>query len=78
MQGLNLFVAAALRMTVAKHERMTPAVRAGYLAPYDCWAHRVAVYRFVLDIPLRPVTPATQRWSRSNRGWPSSAAIRCA
>jgi haloalkane dehalogenase len=53
VQGLNLFVRAALRTTVAKPERMTPAVRAGYLAPYDSWAHRAAVYRFVMDIPMR-------------------------
>jgi cis-3-alkyl-4-acyloxetan-2-one decarboxylase len=58
VQGLNLFVRAALRMTVTKHQRMTPAVRAGYLAPYDSWADRVAVYRFVLDIPLRPSPPS--------------------
>ncbi len=60
VQGLNLFVRAALRTTVAKPERMTPAVRAGYSAPYDSWAHRVAVYRFVLDIPLRPSHPSYQ------------------
>ena len=60
VQGLNLFVRAALRTTVAKPERMTPAVRAGYLAPYDSWAHRVAVYRFVLDIPIRRSHPSYQ------------------
>jgi haloalkane dehalogenase len=58
VQGLNLFVRAALWTTVAKPERMTPAVRAGYLAPYDSWAHRAAVYRFVQDIPLRPSHPS--------------------
>jgi haloalkane dehalogenase len=58
VQGLNLFARAALRMTVTKPERMTPAVKAGYLAPYDSWAHRAAVYRFVLDIPLRPDHPS--------------------
>jgi cis-3-alkyl-4-acyloxetan-2-one decarboxylase len=58
IQGLNLFVRAALRMTVCKRERMTPAVKAGYLAPYDSWAHRAAVYRFVLDIPLHPGHPS--------------------
>ena len=38
VQGLNLFVRTALRTTVCNHERMTPAVKAGYLAPYDSWA----------------------------------------
>ena len=60
VQGLNLFVRAALRTTVSKPERMTPAVRAGYLAPYDSWANRVGVYRFVLDIPLHAGHPSYQ------------------
>ena len=29
-------------------------VRDAYLAPYDSWANRIAVHRFVQDIPLRP------------------------
>jgi haloalkane dehalogenase len=33
---------------------MPPEVRDAYLAPYDSWANRVAVHRFVQDIPLRP------------------------
>ena len=78
MQGLNLFVRAALRTTVAKHERMTPAVKAGYSAPYDSWAYRVAVYRFVLDIPLRPSHPSYQTLLEIERGWPSSGSTRYA
>jgi haloalkane dehalogenase len=31
---------------------LAPDVRAGLLAPYDNWQHRVAVARFVQDIPL--------------------------
>ena len=60
VQGLNLFVKAALRSTVCKHERMTPAVKAGYMAPYDSWPHRVGVYRFVCDIPMSPSHPSYQ------------------
>lgn len=51
VRGLNLFARGALRMAVAKHERMTPAVRAGYLYPYNNWHNRVAILRFVQDIP---------------------------
>ncbi|HET6882230.1 MAG TPA: alpha/beta fold hydrolase [Pirellulales bacterium] len=51
VRGLNAFARAALTMAVAKHERMTPAVRAGLLAPYDSWANRIAIHRFVMDIP---------------------------
>ncbi len=58
VQGLNLFVKHALNSTVAKPERMTAAVRAGYAAPYDSWANRVSVYRFVQDIPLKPSHPS--------------------
>lgn len=58
VRGLNLFSLAALRMAVAKPERMTAAVRAGYLAPYRSWSERVAVLRFVEDIPLSPLHPS--------------------
>ena len=51
LQGGNLFSRAALRMTLARKSHLEPAVRAGYLAPYDCWANRRAVYGFVKDIP---------------------------
>jgi haloalkane dehalogenase len=60
VQGLNLFVEAALREATAKPERMTPVVRAGFAAPYDSWANRVAVYRFVQDIPLNDAHPSYQ------------------
>jgi len=58
VQGLNLFARAALRMTVADPKRLSPAVRAGLLAPYDNWHNRTAIYRFVRDIPLRPGHPS--------------------
>jgi len=58
VQRLNAFARAALRMAVCHHERMTPAVRAGLLAPYDSWQHREAIYRFVADIPLSPEHPS--------------------
>jgi haloalkane dehalogenase len=60
VQGLNLFVKAALTETVAKPERMTPQIKAGFAAPYDSWTNRVAVYRFVQDIPLKPTHPSYQ------------------
>jgi pimeloyl-ACP methyl ester carboxylesterase len=51
VQGANLFSRAALRMTLARRSRLEPEVAAGYLAPYDSWANRCAVYGFVKDIP---------------------------
>ncbi len=41
-----------------KPERITPAVRAGYLAPYRTWHDRIAVLRFIQDIPLSTSHPS--------------------
>ncbi len=68
VQGLNLFARAALRMAVAKPERITPAVRAGLLAPYDTWQHRTAIDRFVGDIPLAPRHPSYDTLARIEAG----------
>ncbi|MCY3018053.1 MAG: alpha/beta fold hydrolase [Planctomycetota bacterium] len=54
IRGLNAFARGALSMAVAHKERLTPQVRAGFLAPYDSWASRVANLRFVQDIPAGP------------------------
>lgn len=57
VQGLNLFARGALRMTTVRKRPLPPQVRAGYLAPYDSWDHRGAIYEFVADIPHRPGHP---------------------
>jgi len=59
VRGFNAFARAALTMAVEKRQRMTTDVRAGLLAPYDNWKSRVAIDRFVRDIPLTPHHP---RW----------------
>ena len=51
-RGLNLFARAALTMAVEKP--LSVAARAGFIAPYDSWANRIAVHEFVQDIPLSP------------------------
>jgi haloalkane dehalogenase len=48
----NGFARLALPWATVHRERLTPQVRAGYLAPYDCWENRIAVLRFVEDIPF--------------------------
>ena len=58
VRGLNLFSRAALPMAIAPGGRCSKAVRAGFLAPYNSWANRIAVQRFVEDIPLRPNHPS--------------------
>lgn len=52
VRGFNGFARGAIHMAAAK--RMAPEVARGYLQPYDSWANRVALLRFVEDIPLSP------------------------
>ncbi len=52
VRGLNLFCRGAVRYCCRK--RLAPEVRQGYLLPYNSWANRIAVLRFVQDIPLKP------------------------
>jgi pimeloyl-ACP methyl ester carboxylesterase len=54
---LNAFSLGALVLGSGRHWLPREA-RAGLLAPYDSPEHRVAVARFVQDIPLRPTDPA--------------------
>ena len=56
VRGLNAFCRAAIHWCVTRRP-MSKEVRAGYLAPYNSWRNRVAVLRFVQDIPLRPGDP---------------------
>jgi len=60
LRGLNAFSRAALTMAVEQHDRMTAAVKRGYLAPYNSWTNRAAVDAFVKDIPLRSSHPSWQ------------------
>jgi haloalkane dehalogenase len=52
LRGLNVFARLALPWATYHSERLTPAIRAGYLAPYDSWQNRIAILRFVRDIPF--------------------------
>ena len=58
IRGFNMFARGAIRWACVKQERMTEEVRAGYLAPYDNFANRVANLRFVQDIPISPDSPS--------------------
>jgi haloalkane dehalogenase len=77
VQGCNAFARAALWMATEKPERMTPAVRAGLLAPYRYRAHRTAIYRFVADIPLSPAHPTHRTLTEIEAGLPSLADRPC-
>jgi len=52
VRGLNGFAGGAVFMAVAK--RMKPEIARSYTAPYNSWANRIGVLRFVQDIPLSP------------------------
>lgn len=52
VRGLNAFCLGASWTCTTR--RLPRDIRQTYLAPYDSWRNRVAVLRFVQDIPLRP------------------------
>ena len=52
VRGLNLFALVATVVACRRRERMTRDVREGYLLPYDSYRHRIAILRFVEDIPV--------------------------
>lgn len=56
VRGLNGFAWPATFLAV--HKKMPPEVKHGFLAPYNNWANRVAIHRFVQDIPMRPDHPS--------------------
>ncbi len=75
LQGANAFSRAALRMTLARTRRLSPAIEQGYLSPYDNWARRAAVYQFVKDIPLAESHPTWKTLSDIEDALPSLANL---
>jgi haloalkane dehalogenase len=73
VQGGGLFNRTALRMTLARRRRLDPAVAAAYLAPYNSWTNRRAVYGFVKDIPSGPRHPTWQTLAEIERRLPTLA-----
>jgi len=58
IRGCNAFVRCGTFMTTVRP--LSAEAKAGFLLPYDSWAHRVGVLRFVQDIPMQPRHPT---WS---------------
>jgi haloalkane dehalogenase len=56
VRGFNGFLRASARMATEKG--LARDVWQGYLAPYGSWRDRVALLRFVQDIPLGPGHPS--------------------
>jgi haloalkane dehalogenase len=70
IRGFNAFARGAVHMAVAHPERMSRRIKAGFIAPYDSWANRVATLRFVQDIPTCPSDPAWPVMQEIERGLP--------
>ena len=68
VRGLNAFARAALVMAVEHPDRLTPAARRGLLAPYGNWHDRVAIQRFVEDIPRNSDHPSFATLLEVERG----------
>jgi len=75
VQGANLFSRAALRMTLARRSGLETAIAAGYLAPYDSWPNRTAVYGFVRDIPTGPKDKTWQTLTEIERQLPELSTL---
>ena len=58
VRGFNAFSSGASWLGV--EQRMPADVRRAYVAPYDNWANRISIIRFMQDIPLSP----------ADRAWP--------
>jgi cis-3-alkyl-4-acyloxetan-2-one decarboxylase len=56
-QGLNAFCRGAVIQCVTR-KAMDSDIKNAYLAPYNSWAHRLSVLRFVEDIPLDKKHPS--------------------
>ena len=53
VRGFNAFSRGAVKSCVTRNP-MSKEVGDAYCAPYDSWSNRIAVHRFVQDIPLKP------------------------
>lgn len=58
VRGLNAFVRGAALMCSTRPGKMSALAKQGFMLPYDSWAHRIGVHRFVQDIPLEAGDPA--------------------
>jgi cis-3-alkyl-4-acyloxetan-2-one decarboxylase len=68
IRGLNAFCLGAGRLGFQRPTGRD--VRLGYRGPYDSWANRIAVLRFVQDIPLSPGDPSYAPLRETEEGLP--------
>ena len=73
LRGPNLFVRGLMRQGVVDPLKITDAARRGFLWPYDSWANRVALHRFVKDIPTDAGHPSYPQLVELEEGLPKLA-----
>jgi pimeloyl-ACP methyl ester carboxylesterase len=74
VRRMNGFARLATRMAVA-HKPLAPSARLGLLAPYRSSAERVAIQRFVEDIPMRPGHPSWNELEAIDRALAQFSAL---
>lgn len=74
VRGFSAFTRGANRYGVVRGP-LPAEVAAGYHAPYDSWAHRIAVHRFVQDIPFGPGDRAWETLTATAEGLPRLARL---
>ena len=52
VRGLNLFSIFAYYWAIKRKDKRTREVYTAYTEPYDSWKNRIAIHRFVQEIPL--------------------------
>jgi cis-3-alkyl-4-acyloxetan-2-one decarboxylase len=75
VRGLNGFARAALSQGTGHREGLSKTAREGLLAPYGNWRDRVAILRFVQDIPTSPAHPSWIELDRIVVGLPTLAEL---
>ena len=73
VRGANAFLRAAFWMATSNPKKFQGDIRQGYLAPYGNWANRLAIQRFVEDIPLSPRHPSYNTLAQIEQALPSLA-----
>jgi pimeloyl-ACP methyl ester carboxylesterase len=66
VRGCNGFARPAIVMAVTRP--MKREIADAYLAPYNSWKNRVAIHKFVRDIPLGPLHPSYASLVRIENG----------
>ena len=69
VRGFNGFARPATRMAVTRP--LPPAVKAGFIFPYDSWANRIATHRFVMDIPTSAGSPSGRALAEIEQALPA-------